>query len=64
MHILNPVQISARGMDPAVLKAWYGRDLVFWGGGCDVQHVLPTGTARQVEENVRRYVAILMEGGG
>ncbi|MBL8230760.1 MAG: methyltransferase, partial [Bryobacterales bacterium] len=35
--ILNPVQCSATGMDPAVLKENYGGRLVFWGGGVDTQ---------------------------
>ena len=30
--ILNPVQCSASGMDPAELKANYDDNLVFWGG--------------------------------
>ncbi len=44
VDILNPVQISAVGMDPVRLKAEFGRDLVFWGGGADTQHVLPEAT--------------------
>lgn len=37
---INPVQISAAGMDAKQLKAEFGRDLTFWGGGCDTQSVL------------------------
>ena len=44
IDILNPVQISARGMDPARLKREFGDRLCFWGGGCDTQSVLPFGT--------------------
>ena len=44
VDILNPVQISAQGMDPAALKATFGERLVFWGGGIDSQHVLPSAT--------------------
>ena len=43
--ILNPVQTSAAGMDPAVLKRRFGDQLVFMGGGVDTQHTLPFGTA-------------------
>ena len=64
IHILNPVQTSARNMEPAKLKQQFGRDLVFWGGGCDSQHILPQGTPEQVAENVRRHVTALMPGGG
>ena len=41
VDILNPVQISAPGMDPTMLKRKYGDNLVFWGGGIDSQHILP-----------------------
>ena len=64
VDILNPVQISAVGMDPVRLKAEFGRDLVFWGGGCDTQHVLPEGTPAQVADHVRRQIDILAPGGG
>ena len=33
IDILNPVQISAKGMDPAMLKSLFGDRLSFWGGG-------------------------------
>jgi len=64
VDILNPVQISAIGMDPVRLKAEFGRDLVFWGGGCDTQHVLPKGTPAEVADHVRRQIEILAPGGG
>ena len=64
VDILNPVQISAAGMDPALLKRRYGRDLVFWGGGCDAQHVLPTATPDEVREQVRRNMEVFKPGGG
>jgi uroporphyrinogen decarboxylase len=62
--ILNPVQISARGMDPARLKATYGDRVVFWGGGVDSQRVLPRGTPAEVRENVRHNLAAFKPGGG
>ena len=37
MEVLNPIQISAKDMDPQTLKREFGRDLVFWGGGADMQ---------------------------
>ncbi len=64
VEILNPVQTSARGMDPAFLKREYGRDLTFWGGGCDTQHVLPEGTPVEVGRHVAERVATLSPGGG
>ncbi len=61
---LNPVQVSARDMDTARLKREFGRDLTFWGGGCDTQYVLPRGTPEEVEAEVHRRVEDLAEGGG
>ncbi|MGD0094665.1 MAG: uroporphyrinogen decarboxylase family protein [Planctomycetota bacterium] len=64
IDILNPVQISARGMEPAKLKAAFGKQLAFWGGGIDSQHVLPTATPDEVRQHVRRNVEAFMPGGG
>ena len=64
IDILNPVQTSAAGMNPALLKQRYGRELVFWGGGCDAQHVLPSATPEQVREQVRRNMETFKPGGG
>ena len=62
--ILNPVQCSAAGMDPEVLKRTYGGQIVFWGGGVDTQQVLPFGTPAQVREQVLGRCEILAPGGG
>lgn len=64
IQILNPVQISARNMNPAELKRRFGDKLAFWGGGCDAQHVLSRGTPAEVAESVRQNVRALMPGGG
>ncbi len=64
MDILNPVQVSAAGMDSAELKREFGKDLVFWGGGVDTQCVLPYGTPEEVRGEVRRRLEDLMPGGG
>ncbi len=62
--ILNPVQVSARGMDTRQLKREFGRDIVFWGGGVDTQSVLPFGTPQQVADEVKRRIDDLAPGGG
>ncbi|NLG24912.1 MAG: methyltransferase [Clostridiales bacterium] len=62
--ILNPVQCSAAGMEPAALKARFGRDIVFWGGGIDTQRVLPFGTPAEVRAQVLRRCEIFAQGGG
>jgi hypothetical protein len=62
--ILNPVQCSAAGMDPVRLKAEFGRDLVFWGGGVDTQRTLAFGTADEVYREVRERIRVFGRGGG
>jgi uroporphyrinogen decarboxylase len=64
IDILNPLQISAKGMDPKELKERFGEKLVFWGGGIDAQHVLPFASAEEVREHVRKNVEIFKSGGG
>ena len=62
--ILNPVQCSAAGMNPAELKRAYGGRIVFWGGGVDTQKTLPFGTPGQVREEVLRRCEVFAPGGG
>ncbi len=62
--IINPVQCSATGMDPKVLKKKYGDRLVFWGGGVNTQQTLPFGTPQDVRDEVLRQVDTLGPGGG
>jgi uroporphyrinogen-III decarboxylase len=62
--ILNPVQCSAAGMDPKLLKEKFGDRIVFWGGGVDTQKVLPFGTPAEVREQVLRRCEIFAPGGG
>jgi len=64
VDILNPVQTSAVGMDPVVLKEKFGSDIALWGGGCDTQHVLPFGTVEDVKRDVRERLKIFTEGSG
>jgi uroporphyrinogen decarboxylase len=62
--IINPVQVSARGMDTRRLKQDFGRDIVFWGGGVDTQRVLPFGKPAEVVDEVKRRIDDLAPGGG
>ena len=64
VDIINPLQTSAAGMDPAWLKKTFGAKLTFWGGGANTQRTLPFGTPGEVAEEVRRNIAILAPGGG
>jgi uroporphyrinogen decarboxylase len=64
IDILNPVQVSAAGMDTRELKKRFGKDLAFYGGGVDTQRVLPRGTPQEVKDEVRRRIDDLAPGGG
>jgi uroporphyrinogen decarboxylase len=65
VDIINPVQVSAAGMDSAELKHEYGRDLVFWGGGVNTQRLFDENhTPEEVCEDVKRHISDLMPGGG
>jgi uroporphyrinogen decarboxylase len=60
---LNPVQVSAKGMDTARLKREFGRHLTFWGG-IDTHHVLPFGSPAEVRQEVKKRVDDLAQDGG
>jgi hypothetical protein len=62
--IMNPVQITAAGMDPHVLKSRFGDQLTFWGAGVDTQWVLPFGTPDEVRQQVRENLDAFAPGGG
>lgn len=64
VDILNPVHVNAAGMEPFQLKKDFGKEIVFWGGGVDTQHVLPEGSPQQVKDNVKRNIEALAPGGG
>ena len=63
VDILNPVQIQAKNMDSADLKKEFGRDLTFWGGGCNPR-VLTTGTVEDVKREVKKRIEDFAAGGG
>jgi len=64
LEAVNPVQISTAGMEATGLKKDFGRDIVLWGGGCDTQTILRSGTPQEVRSHVRRQVDAFAPGGG
>lgn len=62
--VINPVQTNCRDMEPERLKREFGRDICFWGGGCDTRHVLPTATPTEVRRHVLRQLEVFAPGGG
>ena len=63
VDIINPVQVTARGMDPAFLKKKYAGKLVFWGG-TDSQKTMPFGSVEDVRKMVEDLIETLGRGGG
>lgn len=64
IDIINPVHITAAGMEPYQLKMDFGKDIVFWGGGVDTQKILVYGTISDVKKNVKKNIDALAPGGG
>ncbi|MCB0059690.1 MAG: hypothetical protein KDE45_21775, partial [Caldilineaceae bacterium] len=64
IDIINPVQVSAVGMESSALKRDFGKDMTFWGGLVDTQGVFTTGTPDEVREEVRRRIDDLGANGG
>ena len=64
VDILNPVHVTATGMEPVQLKRDFGDDITFWGGGVDTQEILPKGKPEDVKDDVKRNIEALAPGGG
>ena len=64
VDILNPVQTSAAGMDAARLKSEFGNRLVFWGGSCDPQTTLCSGSPDEVTAETNAHLQIFTPGSG
>lgn len=63
-EVLNPVQISAINMEPEKLKREFGKDITFWGGGCDTKTILNNASPKQVKEHVKHNIEIFSNDGG
>jgi corrinoid protein of di/trimethylamine methyltransferase len=64
VDIINPVQVSAAGMESSALKRDFGKDITFWGGLVDTQHVFTNATPAEVRQEVRRRIDDFGPGGG
>lgn len=62
--IINPVECSARGMDPRLLKERHGDRVTFWGGAVNTQRTLPFGTPEEVRAEALERCRIFAPGGG
>lgn len=64
VDILNPVQFNCKNMELKRLKREFGKNIVFWGGGCDTQKILPYGSPDEVKKHVKECMGELAPGGG
>jgi uroporphyrinogen decarboxylase len=61
---LNPVQTSARDMEPERLKREFGKDIAFWGGAIENRTVLKDGSPEDVRRQALERLEIFSKGGG
>ncbi len=64
LDIINPIQISAMGMEPERLKKSYGDRLIFYGGCFDAVQTSSQTSDELVYNTVRRNIEILSKDGG
>ena len=64
LDMINPIQISAKDMNPEGLKSKYGNRICFWGGGCDTQHVLDRATPDELEKHVINLTDVWKKNNG
>jgi len=64
VDIINPVQVSAVGMESSALKRDFGKEITFWGGLVDTQGVFTAGAPAEVRDEVRRRIDDFGPGGG
>jgi len=51
-------------MEPERLKREFGKEICFWGGGCDTQRVLPFATPEEVYLHTRQNILTFSKGSG
>lgn len=62
--VINPVQTNCFEMEPARLKEQFGKQVAFWGGGCDTASVLNKATPENVRVHVFERCNLFSPGGG
>jgi uroporphyrinogen decarboxylase len=64
LDAFNPVQISSANMEPERLEEQFGGRITFWGGGCDTQQVIRSGSPEEIREHTLRNMEVFSPGGG
>ena len=62
VDIIDPVQITAEGMDPEILAGKYGEKLIFHGA-LDTQNIFPYGSLESVSEHCIDVISKLNSNG-
>lgn len=62
--VINPVQTTAFEMDPQQLKNQFGKDITFWGGGCNTRTILNGHSTQAVREHTLKMLTIFSKDGG
>ena len=62
--VINPLQTNCMDMEPDKIKKEFGKEVTFWGGGCDTRHILNHATPQEVKDHVKERIDILAPGGG
>jgi uroporphyrinogen decarboxylase len=62
--IINPVQTNCFEMEPKTLKEEFGKEITFWGGGCDTATAMNKATPKEVRAHVIERLEIFSPGGG
>ena len=62
--VINPVQTNCVDMEPRHLKDEFGKDICFWGGGCDTRKILNRASPREVKAHVLERLEVFAAGGG
>lgn len=64
VQVLNPVQLSAKNMNPVHLKKEYGKHLTFWGGGANTPETVTHGSVEAVRKETRELIEVFEKDGG
>ncbi len=63
VEVLDPLQVTAKGMNPAELKELFGQAITF-SGGVDEQNLLPFATPSKVKEETKNLIRTMSGNGG
>lgn len=63
IDILDPIQVTAKEMEPEILSDKYAKKIIFHGG-IDTQQVLPNSSPEEVIHHVKETIAILGKENG